>query len=198
MALTAPAATVVSQTFMVATAVPDNSIVGLADTRTLASGITQITEVTLEALFSGGWNGDLYAYLAHGSGFCVLLNRPGRTASLRAGSPSSGLAVLFADSAAADIHTAIPNTGPVTGTYQPDAREMFPTQTVSTSPRTAYLASFAGIPASGEWTLFVADMSLGSTTVLESWTLTITGVPEPSTSLLVVSAAWLVLRRRRL
>ena len=27
---------------------------------------------------SGGWNGDLYAYLVHNSGFAVLLNRVGR------------------------------------------------------------------------------------------------------------------------
>jgi hypothetical protein len=28
------------------------------------SGITAITEVSLTLVFSGGWNGDLYAYLA--------------------------------------------------------------------------------------------------------------------------------------
>lgn len=102
-----------------------------------------------------------------------------------------------AAAATADIHTAIPNAGPVTGAYQPDGRERFPTQTVDTSPRTVFLGSFAGGPASGDWTLFVADRSLGNTTVVESWTLNITGVPEPGSGLLALSAAWLLLLRRR-
>jgi hypothetical protein len=105
--------------------------------------------------------------------------------------------VWFAATATADIHTAISNAGPVTGTYQPDGRERFPTQTVETSPRTVFLGSFAGGPASGDWTLFVADLSLGNTTVVESWTLNISGVPEPGSGLLALSAAWLLLLRRR-
>jgi hypothetical protein len=37
-----------------------------------------ITDVNVGLQLSGGWNGDLYAYLVHSSGFAVLLNRVGR------------------------------------------------------------------------------------------------------------------------
>src|SRR2546423_205875 len=57
--------------------IPDGSLNGLSDTRTL-SGISQpqISDVKVTLNLSGGYNGDLYAYLSHGStGFAVLLNR---------------------------------------------------------------------------------------------------------------------------
>ncbi len=187
----------VSQTFTVHTTIPDNNMIGLADTRSVLSGITEISQVTLVLAFSGGWNGDLFAYLAHDSGFCVLLNRPGRTRALPSGSPSSGLEVLFTATATEDIHTAIPASGFVTGNYQPDGRTTVQAGAFDTDPRTATFESFIGGRADGDWTLFVADASLGSTAVLESWTLTVTGVPEPASWLLsLISVPMLLVRRR--
>src|SRR5215210_9531372 len=37
----------------------------------------QITSISFTFTTTGGWNGDLYAYLSHGDGFGVLLNRVG-------------------------------------------------------------------------------------------------------------------------
>ena len=52
-----------------------------------ATNIVSLTSVVISASISGtpdadprAFNGDLYAYLTHGSGFSVLLNRVGRTA----------------------------------------------------------------------------------------------------------------------
>jgi subtilisin-like proprotein convertase family protein len=193
------AATTWSQTWNVSTAIPDNDDVGFADTRTInVPDITEIESVTVGLNFTGGWNGDLYAYLVHGSGFAVLLNRPGRSAGNPDGSATVGMEVTFDDSAFADLHTAIPMSGgSVSGTYQPDGRIIDPLVVLDTDLRPAMLSSFIGLDASGNWTLFVADQAAGETSTLQSWTLTITGVPEPSAALLGGLGMLLLLRRRR-
>ncbi len=87
--------------------VPDGSFVGWADTRIL-SGITDnsILDVDVNLQIDGGWNGDLYAYLTHGSGISILLNRPGLTASDHFGFGDPGMNLIFDDNAAnGDIHT---------------------------------------------------------------------------------------------
>ena len=45
--------------------------------------------------------------------------------------------------------------------------------------RTATLSSFDGLSASGDWTLFLADMQSGGTSALESWSLEVFAVPVP-------------------
>lgn len=186
-------------TWNVSTAIPDNDDAGLASARTVtANGITQIENVTVTINLTGGWNGDLFAYLVHDSGFSVLLNRPGRSLSNPDGSATSGMSITFADSATMDIHTAIPMSGgSVTGTYQPDGRTNDPLLVQNTDARTAMLSSFNGLNANGTWTLFVADQSPGDTSTLQSWSLTVTGVPEPGGALLALLGLLTVLRRRR-
>src|SRR6185369_669211 len=61
--------------------VPDGNAAGLNDVRPLPSAIGQISSVAVGLKVSGEFNGDLYAYLRHASGFTVLLNRPGKTTS---------------------------------------------------------------------------------------------------------------------
>lgn len=195
--LSAHAASTVSQTFVIGTQVPDNSAIGLSETRQISSSITSITEVEVQLVLSGGWAGDLYAYVTHGSGFSVLLNRPGRSLANVAGSGVSSLSITFSDSSSSDVHTAIPATGTVSGFFQPDGREIDPDLSYDTSPRSAMLSSFAGLDANGDWTLFVADVSSGDTMTVESWSLSITGVPEPGTAVLMAGAALGLLRRRR-
>src|ERR1044071_4139758 len=55
--------------------VPDNNASGLAFTFNVPGSPLMITDVSVNLNIAGGWNGDLYAYLSHGSGFVVLLNR---------------------------------------------------------------------------------------------------------------------------
>src|SRR5205823_2621880 len=60
--------------------IPDGNPAGFSDTRNidlgaLPSGTTsEITDVNVRLNISGGYNGDLYGYLVHSSGFAVLLN----------------------------------------------------------------------------------------------------------------------------
>lgn len=197
--LAANAATTYSNTWTVNSTIPDNDDAGYSNTRNLATlDITEITSVTVELNFSGGFNGDLYGYLVHGSGFAVLLNRPGRDTGTPDGSATVGMHIIFDDAAAADLHTAIPMSGgTVSGTYQPDGRTTDPLLVVAGDPRPAMLASFSGLNANGNWTLFLADQSPGATSTLQSWTLTVTGVPEPSAALLGAAGSLVLLRRRR-
>lgn len=186
-------------TWNVSTTIPDNDDAGLSDSRTInLPGITEIESVTVNLNFTGGWNGDLYAYLVHGNGFAVLLNRPGRSLSNPDGSSSSGMSITIGDSAPTDIHTAIPMSGgSVSGIYQPDGRITDPYDTLNTDSRPAMLSDFIGLDASGSWTLFVADQSPGDTSTLQSWSLSVTGVPEPSALLLAALGLLPLLRRSR-
>ena len=87
----------------------------------------------------------------HGdTGFAVLLNRPGRSLSTPDGSPTVGMNITFEDSAFSDIHTAIPMSGgSVSGTYQPDGRNIDPHDVLNTDARTAMLSSFNGLDGNG-------------------------------------------------
>ena len=193
----ARAATTVSQTYDLHTTIPDNTGIGLSNTQTFAAPIYVISEVNVQLTLSGGWTGDLYAYLTHDSGFAVLLNRPGRSLAEPLGSGTIDLSVIFADSAADDIHTGIPTTDAVGGTYQPDARTIDPDYALDSSPRSAFLATFHDLDANGEWTLYVADVATGDTMTLDSWSLTVSGVPEPAAATLAVLGMAGLLRRRR-
>ncbi len=197
-ATAASAAVSLTETYLVPGApVPDNDPVGLVFTVPVGTGITLITQVEVTLLGSGGWNGDLYAYITHQSGFAVLLNRPGRSAALPDGSASSGLSITLADAAAADVHTALPTAGPASGSFQPDARTTDPALVLDSDPRSAFLSSFEGLDANGDWTLFIADLSPGETVTLESWSLSITGIPEPAPATLAGLGLLALFRRRR-
>ena len=182
--------------------VPDGNPSGLANFQTVSSQITEITSVTLSIYLENGYNGDLYAYLTHDSGFAILLNRSGRTASDSFGYGDSGFNITFDDAAANNIHTyrdqSIPTPGnPLTGNWQPDGRNIDPDLVEDTDASSAVLGSFVSENANGGWTLFIADLSGGSTTTLNSWSMQITGVPEPGTVSLVALAGVLLMRRRR-
>lgn len=84
-----------------------------------------------------------------------------------------------------NIHTyrsvATPAAGtPLTGVWQPDGRTNSPASVLDSDPSVAGLGVFDGMSASGTWTLFLADLSPGGTSVLNDWQLIITPVPEPS------------------
>ena len=192
-----PAATLVTGPWNVGIAVPDNSSLGLSVTRPVVTTISSITQVTVSVDLAGGWAGDMYAYIVHEGEIAVLLNRPGRSLAVPDGSGAIGLQLTFDDNGASDVHTAIPDFGTVSGTFQPDARTDDFSASLDTSPRSAFLSSFNGLDANGLWTLFVADAATGDTMTLNRWSLTITGVPEPSVAWLGAAGFALVLRRRR-
>jgi len=165
-------------------AIADGSGSGVSDLRRLSSSITSIGSLTVSLNISGEFNGDLYAYLRHDSGFSILLNRPGRTADSPSGYGDSGLNITLSDFVTRDIHSyravVTPAAGsPLTGNWQPDGRNVDPTMVLDSTARTATLSSFAGLSASGDWTLFLADMQSGGTSALESWALEVFAVPVP-------------------
>ena len=169
--------------------IPDGNTAGWQDTRTI-SDITPddtIVDVNVRLNISGGYNGDLYGYLVHSTGFAVLLNRSGRTSSDAFGYADAGFNITLDGSAATDIHSYGGNGGSqLTGTWQADARNVDPGIVTDASSRTAYLSSFDTLAANGDWTLFLADMSGGDVGTLVSWGLDIEVVPEPITWALIV------------
>ncbi len=168
--------------------IPDGSRSGLIDVHTLSSNIRSLSAVRVKLNISGQYNGDLYAYLRHVNGqatnFCVLLNRPGRSASLPAGYSDAGINVSFDAAAANDIHlyrnfTSVPAGSALLGTWQPDGRAVDPLGVLDTTSRNTSLGSFKGPDGSGEWTLFLADVDAGATNVLVSWELELVGAIAP-------------------
>ena len=153
-----------------------------------AGGVWNITDVQVTLHLTGGYNGDLYAYLVHGDGFAVLLNRVG--VGLAQGDAfgygNAGMDITLATGGAnGDIHWYGGATLP-SGTYQPDGRLLDPLSVPNLfdgAPRNANLDSFTGLDPNGDWTLFIADVSAGGgqTTALSRGLVinAITPVPEP-------------------
>jgi len=168
-------------------------------------------------------NGDVFAYISNNvSGkYAVLLNRPGWNNINQAGYRDNGYNVTIDDLAGAsrDIHTYHVTLGlalngtlgtPLTGSWSSDGRTSFVDWTGPTvldvnnsDPRLATLGTLdkAGLSPSGDWTLFIADLSSGGDVVLNSWALELMGVvPEPSSVLLLAGglpALWWMVRRRK-
>ncbi|EDY18046.1 outer membrane autotransporter barrel domain protein [Chthoniobacter flavus Ellin428] len=177
--------------------IPSGSLTGVADVQNPAASINVIQNVSVSLNIAGNptdfSTGDLYAYLRldtpGGTGFTILLNRVGVTASDPFGYADTGFNVTFSAAAPnGDIHlyqnsAAYPNalsSGTLTGTWQPDGRNTTPPLVaLDTDARTALLNSFDGLSAKGTWTLFVADVFAGSDATLNSWGITVDGLNGP-------------------
>lgn len=165
--------------------IPDGDASGVNDLRTISSSISSIGSIRVTLNISADFNGDLYGFLSHGNGFSVLLNREGRSSSLLSGYGDSGMNITLSDTGAlGDIHlyqtslTLGPGQ-PLTGIWQPDARNVDPGLVLDSSPRSAFLSLFDGNDANGMWTLYLADMQTGGNSALNSWSMEIMGIPEP-------------------
>jgi subtilisin-like proprotein convertase family protein len=164
--------------------IPDGNLAGLSDSRSVTSTVLQITSLRVHLQVAGEFNGDLYGYLRHVDGgrtnLCVLLNRPGRNGGNAAGYADAGLDVVFEDAASGDIHSyraaTIPAPGnPLTGTWQPDGRNLDPMVVLESSVRSTGLGAFAGANPNGAWTVYLADTESGGTNLLRSWSLEFNG-----------------------
>jgi subtilisin-like proprotein convertase family protein len=153
--------------------IPDGNPTGWSDTRTLGGMSPVINDVNVVINVSGGFNGDLRAYLSYNGILLPLLNRVGTgsggTILSTFGFSTAGFSNVKLDDAASggSIHdVATPGSSP-TYSYTPDGGS---------------LASFNGSNPNGNWTLFFADMASGGGSgppTLTSWSLEITAVPEP-------------------
>jgi hypothetical protein len=177
--------------------IPDGDLTGYQSSQT-ASGLPgAITHVSVGLNLSGGFNGDLYAYLYHNNTMAVLLNRVGRTGLSGIGYPDAGFGAnavsqqfTLDDQATHDVHLyrtfgdVLNANGQVTGLWQPDGRLLDPLSPGSifdTAARSNTLGIFNNMDPNGLWLLFVSDVSPGGESLLNRWDLTISTVPEPST-----------------
>lgn len=189
--------------------VPDATIEGVALATNLTGMSGAINNVNVTLNITGGFNGDLYAYLAGPTGgFAVLLNRVGVSNNASAfGYGDGGFNVTLSDTAAnGNIHyyqnVLNPGGAQLTGTWQPDGANLGPQSSPSSffgAPQSALLGSFNGSNPNGVWVLFLADVAAGSQSTVVSWGLAITTtVPEPSALALTGAGLMAFLGCRRL
>ena len=156
--------------------VPDNSFSGWSDTRSVSTmPAGTFTSLAVNLQLSGGWNGDLYAYLVHSSGFTVLLDRIGAGPF---GDSHAGMNVTFVDNGTAfgttqgdiNLYAGVPNPS---GLWNPD----------NLGAGGGSLTSFLSTSPNGTWSLFIADLSGGGVSTVSSWGLQmdIVAVPEVET-----------------
>ena len=193
--------------------IPDGNPSGFVDTRVVNLGLdfgpvsgTEILDVNVRLNIAGGFNGDLYGYLVHASGFSVLLNRVGRTSGNGFGYGDAGFDIVLDGQATIydkDIHSYLVATpspifasGKLTGTWAEDGRNVDPASVLDLSSRTSLLSSFNSLDANGDWSLFLADLSVGEESTVVSWGLEITTVPEPHTWVLAILTALGLIRFR--
>ncbi|HWQ93456.1 MAG TPA: hypothetical protein VN673_17430 [Clostridia bacterium] len=146
----------------------------------------EIKDITVRFNISGGWNGDLYAYLSHGDQYSVLLNRVGASTPASEGYANQGFNVSLTTGAAnPDIHTyQYSGAGQVVGAFQADGRVQY-----TDANRGNPLDVFKNQNPNGAWTLFFADLSSGHTSTIENWSVELTAVPEPVTCALGIFGA---------
>jgi subtilisin-like proprotein convertase family protein len=161
-------------TWTVGAALPDNNPSGWVNSQTISDPLAgSIVPGTLAVNLnlSGGWNGDLYAYLVSSSGgFCVLLDRIG---SGPYGDAHAGMNVTLTD------HATL--YGPNQGNLNAYAGIPIPTGVWNPDATSGSLGSFPS--PNGTWSLFIADLSGGGVTTVNSWGLQmdIVAVPEVET-----------------
>jgi subtilisin-like proprotein convertase family protein len=189
------------------TAIPDGNPVGITSSTTTAGLGGYITNITVNLNISGGFNGDLYAYLAGPAGqFAVLLNRAGMSSTNAFGYSDSGFNITL-NMTGANIHNyqlgtySLNGSGQLTGTWGADGTTVDsltqPPSAFDSAPVTADLNNYYGTDANGSWTLFVADLSGGGQSTLVSWGYTINTVPEPQTWAMLAGGAAMLLAFRR-
>ena len=193
--------------------VPDANPTGITSSGNLSGVSGTISSVTVSLDITGGFNGDLYAYLVDPNGdLAVLLNRVGVTAvggNNYFGYGDTGFNVTLSDSSGNNIHNyqsggvgtyTLNGGGQLTGTWAPDGRNILPNSTPSAFDSgypTADLSAFNSTVPNGQWTLFIADLSGGGTSTLVSWGLTVVTVPEPQTWAMAVGGLGMLLALRR-
>ena len=190
----APAWAQSSYTNSAVTVIADGNPVGATEQLNVSGLSGSISNVTVTLDLTGGFNGDLYAYLVSPAGqLVVLLNRSGVDGSNPFGYSDAGYNITLSGTATNDAHYYQANTytlagGQLTGTYAADGRNINPQSAGSVfanTTSTAGLNLYTGLNGgdlNGTWTLFIADLAAGGgSPTLNSVVITIMTVPEPQT-----------------
>jgi subtilisin-like proprotein convertase family protein len=160
--------------------IPDGNPTGVASTVNVSGYGSSISGLTVSLNFTGGNNGDLYAYLSYDGHLVNLLDQPGVASDNPVGYTGAGLDVTLSDGSYNNINTySEPSGTQVTGTYN------------AAGGSAAFGNAYNGVNPNGTWTLFVSDMSGGDAgdSQLVSWDVNITAVPEPINVALTAFAA---------
>lgn len=163
-------------------AIPDGNPNGVWSGVTVNGEAPVLADVTVTLNLSGGYNGDLYAYLSHDGMLVPLLNRVGVCSENPFGSDGPGMNAIISDAATINIHAA--GDGYLSGTYLADGQNISPlsgaTNFNAIGGAVTLDGTFGGLNPNGNWTLFFADVvSSGSTSTLNNWSLSIVAIPEP-------------------
>jgi hypothetical protein len=158
--------------------IPDSPAGGVAYSFEFEDIGQQTGSIIVTLSISGGYDGDLYASLSHGSAYAVLLNRVGGSMGNPYGSGSSGYVITLNMGLLNDIHNASGTPGqPIAGSnFSADGRVNYTDPGRDTAHT---LDAFNLVDPQGTWTLFFADLSPGSVSTLNAWSVEITTVPEP-------------------
>ena len=140
------------------TIVPDGNPVGVTEQFTVGGLSGSISDVQVQLDITGGFNGDLYAYLVSPTGqLSVLLNRVGLSAGNPVGYSDAGFNLTLDGQAANNIHYYQSGSytiqgGQLTGTWAADGRNIDPQSSGSvfdgTSP-TLGLNIYNGVDGGG-------------------------------------------------
>lgn len=171
--------------------IPDGNPNGVSSSLTVSGENISLSSLTVTLSISGGYNGDLYAYLSYNGTLVTLLNRVG-SGTTPFGYGDSGFNVTL-DAGSPGIQTYqsgaynLNGSGALTGTWGAAGN----------------LGDFNTLDPNGTWTLFFADLSGGGgTSTVNGWSLNLTAVPEPVNVALGVFAVLLagcaVMRSNRL
>ena len=185
----------------------DNNPTGWSTTFAVGGLSGTITNVQVTLDITGGFNGDLYAYLVSPQGqMAILLNRVGVSGSSAYGYSNTGFSITLDSSVGANNVHSYQNFSPsysggqLTGTWAPDGRNLDP-QSAGTlfdsTGSTLALNNYFGTDPNGAWVFFIADLSSGGQSTLQNVVLSIMTVPEPQTGMMLGSGLLLfgLLRR---
>ena len=152
------------------TPILDGNPTGISSTINVSGLLPTIIDVNVTIDVSGGFNGDLCAYLTYNGILVPLLNRVGTGSGdiiqQAYGFSTAGFSnVKLDDAGSLNIHD-VPTPSSSTY-YHPDGGS---------------LASFNGSNPNGNWTIVFVDLASGGGSIpstLVSWSLDIEAVPEP-------------------
>ena len=139
-----------------------------------------VSQLSVNLNITGGYNGNLYAYLIAPNGtLVVLMNQPG-VAVNGFGAYGSGMNITLQDGLTGNGSIqSVTSGGILSGSY-------------NAAGGSSALSAFDGSQVNGVWTLYLADLASGSGNPSLSWSIGLTPVPEPVDLALGLFAAMLL------